>query len=258
MHLIRYGTDQTDAVNGDFYENGICFGFFYFKSPFLYKSDKKSIPGNQNDIFITTPNSAVCFEANQQESFCYDYFLAYLTQEEYELFERLNIPLLQSISTDQSNYLHFFLYSYKKEKMHTEFTSSIIIDSYFKIMLAQIGRECLSVDRKISSHEIMLKAQHKILAELDTPWTLKSMSELTQYSETRFSELYQKYFGTSPKAQLTHHRIGFARILLTTTNLSVKEIGIRCGIFDQYFFSRIFTKKVGVSPLTYRKQNKKN
>ena len=43
---------------------------------------------------------------------------------------------------------------------------------------------------------------------------------------------------------------------LLLTDLRVNEIGEKLGIEDPYYFTRLFTKKMGVSPTQYRKINR--
>lgn len=51
-------------------------------------------------------------------------------------------------------------------------------------------------------------------------------------------------------------RIEHAKELLVTTELSVKEIAGMVGVLDDNYFSRLFRKTVGISPLEFRNQNK--
>jgi hypothetical protein len=44
--------------------------------------------------------------------------------------------------------------------------------------------------------------------------------------------------------------------LLDTTALSVKEVAAELGYEDPYYFSRIFQKTLGCSPLAYRRSVK--
>jgi transcriptional regulator GlxA family with amidase domain len=45
-----------------------------------------------------------------------------------------------------------------------------------------------------------------------------------------------------------------AKNLLVTTDLSMDEIAERCGYSSANYFSLIFKKNVGLSPLNYRKK----
>jgi len=47
-------------------------------------------------------------------------------------------------------------------------------------------------------------------------------------------------------------RINKAKQLLVSTQLSMKQIASNCGIQNEYYFSRIFRNRVGVTPSKYR------
>ena len=65
----------------------------------------------------------------------------------------------------------------------------------------------------------------------------------------------QKY-GIAPKERLIDKRIEYAKRLLRESDASIKEIAISVGYVDQLYFSRIFKKREGLSPLEYRKKRK--
>jgi YesN/AraC family two-component response regulator len=53
---------------------------------------------------------------------------------------------------------------------------------------------------------------------------------------------------------MINKRILLAKKLLRKTNSSIIEISNSVGYNDALYFSRIFKKKEGISPLAYRKQ----
>ena len=60
--------------------------------------------------------------------------------------------------------------------------------------------------------------------------------------------------GESPVNYITKIRVDYAKQLLKgNPDLTINEVGMRCGFSDQAYFSRIFKQQVGVSPLQYRK-----
>jgi AraC-like DNA-binding protein len=77
-------------------------------------------------------------------------------------------------------------------------------------------------------------------------------------SKSQMSREFKKYYKTTPYQYLLNRRINIAQNLLTKTTLSIKEISDSLCFADEYYFSNIFKKKNGISPLTYRKKNNKN
>ncbi|MEV6763072.1 AraC family transcriptional regulator [Streptomyces sp. NPDC051105] len=60
--------------------------------------------------------------------------------------------------------------------------------------------------------------------------------------------------GCSPKDYLIGIRLGRAQELLATTELSVAAVARRVGYDDPAYFSRLFTRRVGMAPVRFRAQ----
>lgn len=82
---------------------------------------------------------------------------------------------------------------------------------------------------------------------------ISELAAAEHLSESRFRELFRAALDTSPVDYITSLRVTRACELLTTTYLSVTEIAHECGFDDEPYFCRVFNKKIGCSPLAYRK-----
>jgi AraC-like DNA-binding protein len=78
------------------------------------------------------------------------------------------------------------------------------------------------------------------------------MARAANLSNSRFRELFKALIGMSPKQFCLHVQIEKAKQLLTSSQLCVHEISECVGTPDSHYFSRIFSRKVGVSPSEYR------
>ncbi len=65
--------------------------------------------------------------------------------------------------------------------------------------------------------------------------------------------LFKNELGLSPIAYLNGIKLSHACMLLEHTDKSIRVIAEECGFYDQYYFSKLFKKKYGHSPLQYRK-----
>ena len=63
--------------------------------------------------------------------------------------------------------------------------------------------------------------------------------------------LFLKHKGLSLLQFLMHTRLNNAERLLNSTNLPIIEVSMLCGFADPLYFSRIFKKKIGMSPHNY-------
>ena len=82
------------------------------------------------------------------------------------------------------------------------------------------------------------------------------LAQLEGLSNSRYITLFSKEMGKTPSEYILDLRLNRASDLLLTTNMEISAVGASSGYNDQYFFSKIFKKHIGISPQEYRKNNK--
>lgn len=87
---------------------------------------------------------------------------------------------------------------------------------------------------------------------IDKMLPLQNMAESVHLSASHFSFLFRKKTGFSPVEYFNHLKVQKACQYLLFTDLKVKEIAGKLGIDDPYYFSRMFTRLMSVSPNSYR------
>jgi AraC-like DNA-binding protein len=87
---------------------------------------------------------------------------------------------------------------------------------------------------------------------LDVSLALEEIASSINLSVSHYSSLFRKKTGYSPVVYFNHLKIQHACQYLQFTTLRINQIATKLGILDQYYFSRMFTRIMGVSPLEYR------
>ncbi len=107
------------------------------------------------------------------------------------------------------------------------------------------------------------RAQHQGNLDLDSiqaymqdnihePLDLDDLAAVAHLSKFHFSSRYKALTGYSPIKHFLHMKIEYACQLLDSTELSVKAIAAELGYSDPLYFSRLFSKTMGMSPRAYR------
>jgi AraC-like DNA-binding protein len=81
---------------------------------------------------------------------------------------------------------------------------------------------------------------------------LSSIAEQIGISTSRLNEIFKTYTSMTPYQYYIHIKILKAERLLEQPNVSVKEAAFRLGFEDQYYFSRLFKNKTGVTPSRWK------
>ncbi|NOU94788.1 helix-turn-helix domain-containing protein [Paenibacillus sp. LMG 31456] len=85
---------------------------------------------------------------------------------------------------------------------------------------------------------------------------LKQLSEELGQSPVQFTRRFQAVYGQTPMDYLTSLRLHKAQTLLLETELTLEQIAEQCGYENGFYFSRMFNKKIKVSPSAYRKSHR--
>ncbi|WP_342570564.1 AraC family transcriptional regulator [Paenibacillus sp. FSL R5-0749] len=86
--------------------------------------------------------------------------------------------------------------------------------------------------------------------------TLDSLAEQFNYSSRHLSMQFKRKTGYSPIDYLIQTRLAKARTLLVRSDATLGEIAAEVGYSDVYYFSRIFKKHVGISPIQYQRNRR--
>lgn len=85
--------------------------------------------------------------------------------------------------------------------------------------------------------------------------TIDQLANQANYSVSRYSEIFKQKTGYSPIQYFIRLKIQKSCEFLYYANLNIKEICREVGFDDPYYFSRMFKKQIGISPMQYKKSH---
>ena len=143
--------------------------------------------------------------------------------------------------------------SLKEQKLTREKIDTLIFPLCQMIELAYMKNnpnpyEKLSQEEKIERY---LKSNHT------ENISLSDIAKQFLCSKSHISHIFKKKTGKSIREYINDLRISDAKTLLEYSGLTVTEIAFSVGFTDSDYFSNVFKKCVGVSPMAYRKNFRK-
>ena len=104
--------------------------------------------------------------------------------------------------------------------------------------------------------EIIEDIIHYMRENIEKKITLSDLATHAGLSSSHLSSIFQKKTGYSPLRYFTHLRIQEACHYLDFTDMKINQICHKFGFEDAFYFTRIFTQVMGMSPSKYREQKK--
>ncbi len=126
-----------------------------------------------------------------------------------------------------------------------------VADLFAFLALVQAPR---NIDRENDFGSRLSKARDYIHSHYDSKISLEKLAMMACVSKGHFQRAFKMKFGVSPVTYMNQYRISAAKNLLCTTSLSCAEIAAEVGFDDIFYFSKVFKKVTGCSPISLRKQ----
>lgn len=100
----------------------------------------------------------------------------------------------------------------------------------------------------------LLAVLHYIDEHLSEPMSNSKLAGIAFSSESRFIRRFREATGRTPARYVQERRLQRASELLVSTDYSIDRIAEASGFANRYYFTRVFTQRMGLPPGRYRSE----
>lgn len=112
----------------------------------------------------------------------------------------------------------------------------------------------IELNRNYSHQDMINRARLRIREAVESNLTIQEIAEELSVSYSNFRKLFKEYTGLSPAVYQQDLKLQRAKELLSTTDMSVKEIAYRLNFDSPDYFSAKFKIKTGRKPSEMRQK----
>lgn len=145
-------------------------------------------------------------------------------------------------------------------RIHTEYSerglhNKAIIQAYLIAVLCDLNVDYLP----LSSHENKIaveltnKFKELLHQKINTIHKVSDYADMLSISPNHLNKTIKLITLKSPSIWIRETLINEAKVMLFQTHFSIQEISLELGIDDQSYFTRLFKKQEGMTPVDYRK-----
>ena len=127
----------------------------------------------------------------------------------------------------------------------------------FWSILKDFEKEILSRKSKqihTSASTLIYQAKVYIIENLAEPITIKDIADHLHISERHLSRLFNQELGQPFTTFIRKERIRKAGILLSDSNIPIKDIALQTGFSSIHYFTNVFSKEMDMPPGKFRER----
>jgi AraC family transcriptional regulator of arabinose operon len=140
------------------------------------------------------------------------------------------------------------------EQSFNEDTFRFVSISFAYFLSSLVYRDKFDPDPADTKADMVKAAINVMRGQIGATLTLPDLASSANLSISHFSDLFRNQTGFAPIEYYNHLKIQKACQYLSFSSIPIKEVALKVGIADQYYFSRMFTRSMGISPAKYRKR----
>lgn len=215
----------------------------------VFVCNGKAYAVRKGDVFFTLPSSLYAIRGAEVLEYMYVSFLGLGAPA---LLKRIFNATEKKVFRGKEELIEFWKRAIEKSTpQNVDLLSKSVLEYSAAWLISELPEE--------KSTEVIAKIERYVrLRFTDSALTLKSLADTFGYNEKYLSKLFYRTTGIYFGDYLTNLRINASCGLIQEGKTCVKEIAAACGFSDPLYFSKVFKKKMLVSPsVLVKKENRR-
>jgi AraC-like DNA-binding protein len=202
------------------------------------------VTAKKGDILLLPGN--LPYSGKRHIEHCSYYVIDFLCSDEKQ-FEHFGAPCSFPVENDQKVLQQFesALHLWN----HSSIDAMIGLKGYLYSLLRERFFQKMESDRQPTKKHILNYIESNLF---DSTLNVAKICKELYISDSQLRRTIHKLAGVSPNEYITMLRLNKAKVMLSTSDESIKDISYACGFASPYYFSRVFSKVTGISPSAYR------
>lgn len=239
VYEASYKRLHQPFLRNDFYVHLV------YKGSAVLTTEGQSYPLESGTLFFTWPNQLYSMKGNNEFTYLY---ITFNGPEAETLLRHFGVTKRHSVWPNLEHLLQFWITSLRRI---TDLNAAVLTESVLLHSLSYLHNEEVSTQQDMDRFEKILRyIQHNYA---DPSLTITKVADMFFYSKKYFSALFVKNTGTRFSEYLNQLRIRHAQQLIRQ-GLSVSDVSTECGFSNASYFSKVFHRITGISPIEYRNQ----
>ena len=217
-----------------------------------YRVGQQDYPLEAGQLFLIKPNQLISYTADQEDPWEY-YWVGFNGAFASKFVQQTPFtdarPVHRCKDMETLKELLHCIYLHRGPEPQNE----AMMVGYLYLFMANLIKEAQEMESRTgnSSSQYVLNAIKYIQFNYSQDISIDDIAKAVGVSRSHLYRVFMSNVGQSPIDYLTSYRINEACALLRTSQLSIAEIAVSVGFFDQFYFSRVFKKAKGVPPSKY-------
>jgi len=217
-----------------------------------YTCNGKSYSLKTGDMFLIKPSQVVNYIADENDPWEY-YWVGFNGTYAQKAVSHLpfkdNAPVYSPKEYETCKEYLYQIYANSGNNM----SNSTAMLGYLYLFLAKLIEECtlISPVQPVTQSNYVIEAIKYIQFNYSSDISVDDIANSVGIIRSHLYRVFVSILGQSPIDYLTEYRINEACELIKNTNLSISQIAVSVGFFDQFYFSRVFKKIKKIPPSKY-------